>query len=133
MLRSNLRLEREKIMFTRCPRCKTTLSIEEYEAIERCPNCGYNFSIVRYVVVTLFSLLLGAGPWLSVQQSPREQWGIAWGLSAGMAAFWLLNVIGDIMMRRSGVPRALRRRVLPWIGGIIGGVSVESLLSFAVR
>jgi len=70
-------------------------------------------------VVTLFSLLLGACPWFFIQQFPREQWGIAYGLSAGMAVFWLLNVIGDIVMHRSGMPRVLRRRILPWISVII--------------
>jgi len=130
--RSSLRLEKEKIMLTYCPRCKTALSIEEYEASESCPNCGYNFSIMSYVVVTLFSLLLGACPWFFIQQFPREQWGIAYGLSAGMAAFWLLNVIGDIVMRRSGVPRALRRRILPWIGVIVAVIVGGVIAKFPV-
>lgn len=115
-------------MLTYCPRCKTTLTLEQFEASERCPCCGYNFNIIHYVVVLVLGLVFGAGPWLLATRFPKEQWGVIRAVSLAMLTLVVVDIVGDLIMFAMGVPRAHRRRIAGWssvILAIIVGVAVK--------
>ena len=46
-------------MLTYCPRCGTTITLEEYEACEKCRRCGYDFNRSHYIVVVILGILAG--------------------------------------------------------------------------
>jgi hypothetical protein len=111
-------------MYTFCPRCKTSLRIDQYESDEKCRRCGFHFDRTSYMVVTALSFLFGAIPWFLTQP---EQQGLARAISVAALTFAGVNIAGNVFLQRLSVPRTSRRRVLPWISTILSLLVAKAL------
>ncbi len=112
---------------TYCLRCKSLLIEDQFWGLEECPKCGYDFNMLGYKVVLVACILVVGGVWFLARQYPRDQWGISGALSAGMFTFSLVHVFGDVCLRKLGVPRRKRLRIVD-LSAVILALMVGTLV-----